>query len=107
MDNDDILKAAQEAPVNEEYERTVSRSALHIAIAIGITCALIMIAAEWFVFKKFDFGKPFLIVLTSGLADLLEQKKNQSKKMLITGIIKTIFATFLLLLYITTLMGVI
>lgn len=106
MNKEDILKAVQETSSKGEYEKTVARSALHIAIFVGIICALIMILIEWWVFKKFDFGKPFLIALTAGLADILEYKGNKLKKMFIMGVCKLIFAAFLLLMYIFMLMGV-
>lgn len=106
MENNDILNAVQEGPVKGEYENAVTRSALHIAIAVGIACAIIMTILEWFVFKKFDFGKPFLIALTSGLTDILEWKRNKTKKMLVKGICTLLFAAFLLLLYIAVLTGV-
>ncbi len=106
MRNDDILNAVQEGPVTGEYENAVTRSALHLAIAVGIACAIIMTVLEWFVFKKFDFGKPFLIALTSGLTDILEWKRYKKKKILVKGICTLLLAVFLLLLYITVLTGV-
>ena len=106
MKNNDILNAVQEGTVKGEYENAVTRSALHIAIAVGIACAIIMTVLEWFVFKKFDFGKPFLIALTSGLTDILEWKHNKTKKMLVKGICTLLFAVFLLLMYIAVLTGV-
>ena len=106
MKNEDILNAVQEGPVKREYENAVSRSALHIAIAVGIACAIIMTVIEWFVFRKFDFGKPFLIAITAGLADILEWRQNKTKKMLIRGVCTLLFPIFLLLLYIAVLTGV-
>lgn len=107
MEDDDILRAVQAEQPVEEYEKTVARSALRIAAAVGLVCAMIMVIVELLIVKKFDFGKPFLIALIAGLTDIIEWHRRKEKKFLmIRGILALIFSAFLLLLYITSMAGV-
>ncbi len=107
MQDDDILRAIQDGKPVEEYENTVARSALRIAAAVGVICAMIMTIVECLVIKKIDFGKPFLIALIAGLADIIEWYRRKEKKSLeIFGILKLLFAAFCLALYIVSMTGV-
>lgn len=105
MSNEDILKAVQKQAPNDEYERGVSFSALKIAIAAGVFCMAVMFFVEWFVVKSYDFGKPFLIFLMSGLSDVIEARKRKKGIMMTVGIIALALAAFCLLAYIAGLMG--
>lgn len=106
MANDDILKAIQEQTPNDEYERSVNVSAIKVAVACGVVCAAIMFLVEWFVVKSYDFGKPFLIFLMSGVADVFEARKRKKGATMTAGIVALILAAFCLLAYIAGLMGV-
>ncbi len=107
MSDNEILKEVQQEFPNAEYEKTITRSAMRIAAATGIICTVIMIIVEWLAFKKFDFGKPFLIMLIAGLIDIVEWSKLRAKKsLIIMGCLKLLFASIFLLLYITSLIGV-
>ncbi len=50
--------------------------------------------------RKIDFGKPALLVLFSGVSDLLEGKRNDVKKRFTIGIVEIIAALAFVLLYI-------
>ena len=107
MSNEDILKTIQEETPIGEYEDRVNSSALRVAAAVGIICAIVMVIVELLIVKKCDFGKPFLIALIAGIADVYEWHKTKNKKMIkIRGILSLIFAAFLLMLYIIGLTGV-
>lgn len=99
MNRDEILRKAQAAPVAEN-EKYVARNALRMAAIVGLVTCLIMVMVELFVFRKVDFGKPFLIALIEGLADVIEACKSKNKRMLLLGILGLIFAFVMLLLYI-------
>jgi len=101
MTREEIIKAAQEsAPETGEAEKDVlRRSLLHSMIVVVIAC-IIMIFIEWVVVGKIDFGKPALLVLFSGVSDLLEGKRNDVKKRFTIGIVEIIAALALVLLYI-------
>ncbi len=107
MQDDNILRAVQEEQPVAEYEQSIVRSALRVAAAIGVIFAMIMTIAEYLIVNNIDFGKPFLIALTAGLADIIERRSRKERKsLLFFGILKLIFAAFCLLLYIVCLIGV-
>ncbi len=107
MQDDDILRAIQDEKPVEEYENTVARSALRIAAAVGVICAMVMTVVECLVAKKIDFGKPFLIALIAGLTDVIEwHRRKEKRSMEIFGILKLIFAALCLVLYIVSILGV-
>lgn len=83
-----------------ENEKYVARNALRQAAIVAVVACMIMVILEWFVFKKFDFGKPFLIAVTESLANVLESRKSGNKKMKVIGILGLVFSAFLLVLYI-------
>ena len=100
MNRDEILKAVSQAEPVAENERYVARNALRQAAIVAVVVCMIMVILEWFVFKKFDFGKPFLIAVTESLANVLESHKSGNKKMKVIGILGLVFSAFLLVLYI-------
>ena len=107
MSDEDILKVVQEVPPVAEYEKSVTRSVMKIVTAIVISCLIVMIIAEWLIFKKADFGKPFLIALWGGLMDTIEWHRLREKKSLrITGFCQLLVAAFCLLCYVVSLVGV-
>lgn len=106
MTNDELLEAVQEEPVHDEYEREISQMAGRIAVATGIICLMVMFLVEWFLLKQYDFGKPFLVFLMSGIADVIEGRKKTKRFMFIRGIGSLLLAVLFLLIYITRLMGV-
>ncbi len=99
MNREDILRAAQAEPVAEN-ENYVARNALRIAAIVGLISCMVMVFVEMLVFKKIDFGKPFLIALIESLANVIEARKSKKKLMLILGILGLVFASAMLLLYI-------
>ena len=100
MDREEILKLASQTEPVAEHEKQVARNALRQAAIVAIVACMIMVIVEWFVFKKFDFGKPFLIAVTESLANILESHRSGDKKMKVIGILGLVFSAFLLALYI-------
>ena len=100
MNRDEILEAVSKSEPVAEHEKYIARNALKLAAVVAVVACMGMVIVEWFVFKKFDFGKPFLIALTESLANVLESRKSGNKKMKIIGILGLIFSAFLLALYI-------
>ena len=99
MNNDEILKRAQEHPV-AEAENEASRKAITMALGVGILILTVMIVAELFIVKRIDFGKPALLLLIAALSNIFEGKNNSRKKELIIGIVESAGALFFLLLYV-------
>ncbi len=98
MNNDEILRAAQENPV-AEAEDDASRKAINQALGMGILLLTAMIVAEIFIVKRIDFGKPSLLLFIAALANILEGKRNHVRKTFIIGIAECVGAVFFLLLY--------
>ena len=98
-DFEKILQAAQKSPVAEN-ERCITRKSVGISAIVGLTVCIVMILVEWFVFKKFDFGKPFLIFLMTAISDLVEYGHLKKKTTLIRGVLEVVLALFCLLMYI-------
>lgn len=99
MNDEEILKMAQEHPV-AEAENELSRKAITMAIGIGILLLTAMIVAEIFIVKKIDFGKPALLLCIDAISNMLEGGNNHKRKELIIGIIECLGALFFLLLYV-------
>lgn len=99
MDNiDEILSAAQEHPVSENEDR-IFRKAVFWAITVSVIFLFVMMFCERFVFKRIDFGKPFIVIAFAAIIDLVEAHDLKNKKTFAKGIFKTVFALFLLLLW--------
>ena len=96
---DEILSAAQESPVSENEDR-IFRKAVRWAIMAMLIFLIAMSLIERFVFKRIDFGKPFIVVAFAAIVDLVEAHELKNKKSLAKGIVKGVFALFLLLLWI-------
>ncbi len=99
MNDEEILRVAQENPV-AEAENETSRKAINNALAVGVLFLAAMIVAEIFLVKRIDFGKPALLLLISAISSILEGKNNHKRKELIVGIIEGVGTLFFLLLYI-------
>ena len=106
MTREEIIEAGQEnaSKIGEAERDVIRESLLHSMIVVVIVC-IVMIVIEWVVIRKIDFGKPALIVLFSGVSDLLEGKKNGVKKKLTLGIVEIIAAFALVLMYIGALVA--
>lgn len=96
---DDILSAAQEHPVSENEDR-IYRKAVFWAIVTSVIFLFVMMFFERFVFDRFDFGKPFILVAFAAIIDLVEAHDLKNKKTLAKGIYKAVFALLLLILWI-------
>mgnify|MGYP003571647180 CR=1 FL=1 len=99
MNDEEILRMAQEHPV-AEAENETSRKAITMALGVGILCLTAMIVAEIFVVRRIDFGKPALLLLIAAISNILEGKNNHKKKELIIGIVESAFTLLFLLLYV-------
>ena len=102
MDNEQILKAAQQSAAmnNEmpEYEKNVARKGILFATMVFSICCIIMVISETIIFKKFDFGKPLLLSLFLCVTEWYEYKK--LKKGLAVSIALTVFTVVLLIFYV-------
>ena len=99
MTNEEILKAAQNER-NDEFEQREANRSLMLGAAVAIAVCVIMIIVEWIVLKKVDYGKPTIIFVFSGIADLFEGIKNNKRKSKIIGIVELILAVIGLGLYV-------
>jgi hypothetical protein len=99
MTNEEILKAVQNEK-NDEFEQKEANRSLMLGAAVAIAVCVIMIIVEWVVLKKVDYGKPTIIFVFSGAADLYEGIKNKKRKSKIIGIVELILAVIGLGLYI-------
>ena len=107
MEDDKILAAVQNDAPRDEYETKTSDNALKIGVAVGLFCMAAMFVTEWFVLQTYDFGKPFLIMLIAGIADLIEGRRLHKRYMIVKCVIEFALAIFFLLAYTTILMGVV
>ena len=97
--DDEILKIAQ-GNVVAEAEDANERKAVTNAVAFGILLLTAMIVAECIIVKQIDFGKPALLVSISALTNIFEGRRNKVKKLVVSGIVKVIFAILFLILYV-------
>ena len=99
--NDDemILLAAQEQPV-EENENYVVRKAMRLAAIVAICLVIAMFLVEAFAFRKFEFGKPLILTIVAAIIDLYEGRELNKKGMRVRGAVEVAFAIFLLILYV-------
>lgn len=101
MNREEILLAVQsEKQETGEYENTIARKAIMYGAAAGVMLCTVMSAVELCFFKKMDFGKPTMLFIICGLANLYEGMKCRVKKKIISGTIEIIVAALSLLLYI-------
>lgn len=101
MNREDILRAVQsEKQETGEYERSVARKAVMYGSAVGVLLCIVMLALELWVFKKMDFGKPTILLVICGFADLYEGKMCKGKRLVIKGLAEMAIAVFFLLAYI-------
>ena len=99
MTNEEILKAVQNEK-NDEFEQREANRSVIFGAAVAIAVCVIMIIVEWVVLKKVDYGKPTIIIVFSGAADLYEGIKNKKRKSKIIGIVELILAVIGLGLYV-------
>ena len=99
MNKEEILKNAQDQPVSEYEDHTI-RKAYFKASFIIIFIAGLMFFIEMLVFKKLDFGKPFLILLFDLLINFFEGRKRNGIKQMIEQIFMFCGAVICLILYI-------
>lgn len=101
MTREEILKMAQQDSLEQgEYEFENFRNAALKGTALGVLMCVIMIGIEWLIIKQPDFGKPAIILAISAYMDILNGRKNESKRVFVKGIVKAVFAIFFTILYI-------
>lgn len=101
MTEEEILLAAQtEHEETGEYEQAMIRKSFGYGAAFGVGVCMLLMLAEIFIAKRFDYGKPVIIFSLAGFASTYEGIKNQNKKKLRDGIVLLILAVIGFALYI-------
>ncbi len=101
MNREDILKEVHNNPDKlGESEVHFQRKGAVIATLIGLFFCAAMVAVEYFITHKMDFGKVALVTVVIGTSDLYEGIKNKSKRQIIYGLICEILTVVFLILYV-------
>lgn len=101
MNREDILKEVNKNPDRfGESEVHNQRKGAVIATLIGLFICAAMVAVEYFVVHKLDFGKVALVTAVIGTSDLYEGINNKSKKQIIYGMICEILTVVFLIFYV-------
>jgi len=97
--DDEILRAAQEAPV-DEAENHYAKQGLRLGMAVAVVVIIVMFLVEYIIEKRVDFGKPVILGLMASIADLSDGLKNGRKKFIIIGVVEAMFTLVMLICYI-------
>lgn len=103
MDREEILKAVKEqgkTDINNEFEISIERKAVLTGMSVGIILCVSMIIFELLVVKRFDWGKPVVLLSVSSVTELYEGIVNKDKKKTICGACLAIIAALFLIIYI-------
>ncbi len=103
MDNkNEILKTIQEQkPKNPDREKSVMQNGATIALIVTIIITAMMVCIEFYIFRKFDYGKPAIVALICTISDLYEGIKIKSIRRIVTGSIAAIIFVICFIMYVT------
>lgn len=103
MDREEILKAVKEqgkTDINNEFEISIERKAVLTGMSVGIILCVSIIIFELLVVKRFDWGKPVVLLGVSSVTELYEGIVRKNMKKTICGAGLAIIAVLFLIIYI-------
>lgn len=100
MNRDEILNAVSKEKPTDEFEAQVARRGAGIGAAVGIIICVTMFVLELLIFKKYDFGKPAIIITMGAVSYIYEGIRRKKVGSVIGGVISGIVALVFLILYV-------
>lgn len=101
LDGDALFEAIEETETkSDSVEQKNAREGIRYASIATVVLCVVLFLLELLVAKRWEFGKPAILVTFAGIMDVYEGKTNPKRSLLLRGVIELVIAAILLLLFV-------